>query len=217
MKYVKTVSNDDLYMKGTGLVANIYNDYPVYQNIGVKNTRMFLVNEQDNFPIGTELTVEEMKNRQYPKLMDYDDAYLVMRVLYSVKLEPQTEYRALVVERINFPPSDFCVDYDQRHDLIRKLYPEDIIIRAQDDFAEYQPGEMVTFYDVNSNGRWAITKPTHSNPDIAPQASDATSSQISGTSHNERETSCSSQRDPLKTEEEIRERIQRDRWLGRID
>ena len=215
MKYVKTVSNDDLYMKGTGLVANIYNVYHVYQNIGVKNTRMFLVDEQDDFPIGTELNVEEMKKQQHRELMDYEDAYLVVRILYSVKLEPQTEYRALVVERINFPPTDICVDDDLRHDLIRKLYPEDIIIRAQEDFAEYQPGEIVTFYDINSNGRWTITKPTHSNPEIVPQASDGTSSQISGTSHNEPESSCS-QRDPLKTEGEIWERVQRDRALGRI-
>lgn len=205
MKYIKTVSNDDLYMKGTGLVANIYNSYPVYQNIGVKNTRMFLVNEQDNFPIGTELDVEEMKNQKHLELMDYADAYLVMRVLYSVKLEPQTEYRALVVERINFPPSDFCVDYNQRQDLIRKLYPEDIIIRAKDDFAEYQPGEMVTFYDIDSNGRWTITKPTHSNPHIDPQFIDPQACQMSSVpksqvpvSGNEQESSCS-----------LRERVQR--------
>ena len=161
MKYVIVVSNDDLQMKGKGLVAEYVDKYPLHKSFGNEFTRIYAVESECNLPVGEEVILDQMKNIWHPhKDLEYEEGYIVMRPLRARKDYGKCEVVVHCVERINFPHTDRVTDYDARLRSISELYPEMIVAKVVPDdgpLYDVEPGDTFALYDGQVCGCWTLT------------------------------------------------------------
>lgn len=162
MNYIVTVTTKELEQNGDVIVASRISKFPVDTCFGAEGTRIFGVPKKmdaSKIIVGEKLSVSfaiAAACDSQIDLLNYEDSYVVVSVLHAVSKKNYNELTTCCIEKINFPPTDLVVDYDNRLKMLQSLYPEHIVLRVRPEIESIKPGDTITLHNSILGGQWEI-------------------------------------------------------------
>ena len=162
MNYIVTVTTKELEQNGDAIVASRISKFPVDTCFGVEGTRIFRVPEKmdaSKINVGEKISISfatAVARDSQIDLLKYEESYVVVSVLHAVSKKNYNELTTCCIEKINFPPTDLVVDYDNRLKVLQSLYPEHIVLRVRPEIESVEPGDTIVLHNSILGGQWEI-------------------------------------------------------------
>lgn len=162
MNYIVTVTTEEMEQAGRAIVANHISKFPIDACFGIEGTRIFRIPKKEavsEINVGEKISLSfatAMARDSQIELFNHEDSYVVVSVLYAASKKNYNELTTCCIEKINFPPTDLVVDYDNRLKMLQSLYPEHIVLRVRPEIESIKPGDTIVLHNSVLGGRWEI-------------------------------------------------------------